>query len=52
MKMILKTWKDLEQLKYLNIIRSQGKGEHVEFYLDIYVGGRSFILYLFVETTY
>lgn len=52
MKMTLKTWKDLEQLKHLNIIWSQGKGEHAEFYLDIYVGGRSFILFLFVETTY
>lgn len=52
MKMTLKTWKDLEQLKYLNIIWSQGKEEHAEFYLNIYVGGRSFILFLFVETTY
>lgn len=52
MKMQLKTWEDLEQLKCLNIIWSQGKGEYAQFYLDIYVGGRSFILSLFVETTY
>lgn len=50
--MPLKTWKYLEQLKYLNIIWSQGKGEYAQFYLDIYVRGRSFILFLFVQTTY
>lgn len=50
--MTLKTWKDLEQLKELNIIWLQGKGKQAEFYLEFYVGGRSPVLFLFVETTY
>lgn len=50
--MTLNTWKDFEQLKYLKIIWSQGKREHAEFYLEFFVGGRSLVLLLFVETTY
>lgn len=50
--MTLNTWKDFEQLKYLNIIWSQGKSEHAELYLEFFVGGRSLVLLLFVETTY